>query len=54
MKLTVASFFVATLAVASAFAPGNNNAPVRSSTSLNMAEPAEFVKTEIAAHDVSK
>ncbi len=53
MKFAVASFFVASLAVASAFAPGNN-AFARPSTSLNMAEPAEFVKTEIAAHDVSE
>eukprot|EP00551_Chaetoceros_affinis_P000376 CAMPEP_0203635230 /NCGR_PEP_ID=MMETSP0088-20131115/2050_1 /ASSEMBLY_ACC=CAM_ASM_001087 /TAXON_ID=426623 /ORGANISM="Chaetoceros affinis, Strain CCMP159" /LENGTH=133 /DNA_ID=CAMNT_0050489047 /DNA_START=115 /DNA_END=516 /DNA_ORIENTATION=+ len=50
MKIAVASLFVASMAVASAFAPGNNF--VRPATSLNMAEPAEFVKAEIAANDV--
>ena len=52
MKIAVASLVVASLAVASAFAPGKH-AFVRQPTNLNMSSPAEFVKTEIAAHDVS-
>lgn len=52
MKIPVALLFAGTLAVAEAFTQGQN-AFVRQQTNLQMAAPAEFVKTEIGAHDVS-
>lgn len=50
--IAVASVLVLSLGAASAFAPRKLSS-VHQPTQLKMASPAEFVNTEIGAHDVS-